>query len=90
MKNFALLNNENTVINISIGDDDWSDNNWIEFTHDNPAYIGGDYVNGYFYPTQPYPSWTRSNGQWLPPTPRPDGFNWYWDESQLSWIEFEA
>lgn len=90
MKNFALLNNENIVVNVSIADDDWSDNNWIEFTNDNPAYIGGDYVDGYFYPPQPYPSWTRNNGQWLPPTPKPDGFNWYWNESTLSWIEIEA
>jgi hypothetical protein len=90
MKNFALLNDQNIVVNISIGDDNWSDNNWIEFTNDNPAYIGGDYVDGYFYPAQPYASWTRNNGQWVSPSPRPEGINWYWDESTLSWIDIES
>jgi hypothetical protein len=43
-----------------------------------------------FIKQQPYPSWTRSGSFWNPPTPRPVGLNWVWDESTLSWIELEA
>jgi len=59
---------------------------FIAYTEDNPAVIGGDYVDGYFYALQPFPSWTRSNGQWLPPVPKPDGL-YVWDEETLSWVE---
>jgi hypothetical protein len=35
MKNFALLNEENLVINISVGDDDWDSTGWVEYTDKN-------------------------------------------------------
>jgi hypothetical protein len=35
MRNFALLNEENIVINISIGDDDWDSTGWVEYTDKN-------------------------------------------------------
>jgi hypothetical protein len=35
MKNFALLNAENTVINISIADDNWDSTGWLEYTGKN-------------------------------------------------------
>jgi hypothetical protein len=40
-----------------------------------------------FVMPQPYPSWSRSGSFWNPPTPRPEGMNWSWDESSLSWVE---
>ena len=40
-----------------------------------------------FIAPQPYPSWSRSGSFWNPPTARPEGMNWYWDESSLSWVE---
>ena len=43
-----------------------------------------------FVMPQPYPSWSRSGSFWNPPTPRPEGLNWDWDEDTLSWIEIEA
>ena len=35
MKNFALLNAENIVINISVGDDNWDSSGWVEYTNKN-------------------------------------------------------
>lgn len=89
-KNVAILNN-NTVINIIIVNDDYELNvDEVFYTDANPAFMQGDYVDGYFYPMQLFPSWTRDGaGHWLPPTPKPKG-NYYWDESTLSWIEIEA
>jgi len=41
-----------------------------------------------FIPVQPYPSWSLDNqDDWQPPTPRPDGEGWDWDEETLSWIK---
>lgn len=48
-----------------------------------------DEIDDVFLEPQPYPSWTLDeNYDWQPPTPRPDGMNWTWDEDSLSWIEF--
>lgn len=39
-----------------------------------------------FYPPQPYPSWTLDDDcNWQPPTPRPDGEGWIWNETLLEW-----
>ncbi len=40
-----------------------------------------------FVTPQPYPSWSRSGSFWNPPTPRPEGMKWSWDEASLSWVE---
>jgi hypothetical protein len=88
MKKFALLDENNIVINISIADDSWDSTGWVEYIDSNPAFIGGDYVDGYFYSVQPYPSWTRNQGNWLPPTPMPNNDKRYnWDEATTSWVE---
>lgn len=50
------------------------------------AWIGGDYVGGYFYPPQPFPSWTRHEGEWLPPVPMPsDGDPYEWIDDAQEW-----
>ena len=90
MKKYAILDENNIVLNIFVADDNWQQENCVAYTDENPAYIGGDYVDNYFYAPQPYPSWTRNNGNWQSPTPRPDGMSWRWDEDTLSWIEIEA
>jgi hypothetical protein len=47
-----------------------------------------DSIADVFIAPQPYPSWSLdANHDWQPPTPRPEGFNWYWDEDNLSWTE---
>jgi hypothetical protein len=41
-----------------------------------------------FIAPQPYPSWALDdNFDWQPPTPKPEGMFWSWDEATLSWIE---
>ena len=54
----------------------------IGYTYDPDADI--------FITPPPYPSWIKVIGEhtdWEPPTPRPDGSLWYWDEDSLSWLE---
>jgi len=48
-----------------------------------------DPVRDAFYTEQPYASWTldESTCYWQPPTPRPEGMDWHWNESTLEWIE---
>ena len=90
--NVAILDQDSQVINITIVNDDYVLNtNEIIYTDENPAFIGGDYVDGYFYPLQPYPSWTRESGTWQAPTPKPTDGKWYfWNESTLSWESSET
>ena len=88
MKLFALLDSDNKVINISQAADDWIANDWIQYDDKNPAFIGGDFVDGYFYAPQPFPSWTRNEGNWLPPVPMPlDGKYHIWNEELGNWNE---
>jgi hypothetical protein len=49
-----------------------------------------DPVADVFIAPQPYPSWSLDeNFDWQPPTPRPEGMRWYWNEATLSWVEAE-
>lgn len=89
MKLMALLDENNKIINTSVANDDWQGENWIEYNLDNPAYIGGDYVENYFYAPQPYPSWSRNKGIWDAPTPMPqDGKFYNWNETTQEWQLF--
>lgn len=86
MKLFAQLNESNIVLNTSVGRDDWQSEGWVEFTIENPAYIGGEFIDGYFYSPQPYFSWTRNKGNWEAPIPYPnDGFMYNWNEELTEW-----
>ena len=41
-----------------------------------------------FIAPQPFPSWSLDNNfDWQPPTPRPEGLGWYWNEETLQWVE---
>ena len=91
MKLFALLDQDNKVINTSIAEDDWQEENWIEYSSDNPACIGGDYVDGYFYWPRPFASWTRNQGVWEAPIPMPNNGKFYfWNEELGAWVEAET
>jgi hypothetical protein len=47
-----------------------------------------DDVNDVFIAPQPYPSWLLDdNFDWQPPTPRPEGINWYWNDAEQAWID---
>ena len=47
-----------------------------------------DAFNDVFIAPQPYPSWSLDeNFDWQPPTPRPEGIGWYWNEEELTWKE---
>tara|TARA_R110000787_G_scaffold282860_1_gene395023 strand:+ start:930 stop:1199 length:270 start_codon:yes stop_codon:yes gene_type:complete len=84
-KNVATINNNGLVIEINIYPDNYElKSNQILVT--NPAFVGGDYVDGYFYPTQPFLSWTRDNGNWISPIPYPKDEQLYsWNEQNQSW-----
>jgi hypothetical protein len=47
-----------------------------------------DATNDVFIAPQPFASWSLDqNFDWQPPTPRPEGMGWRWDEDSLSWLE---
>ena len=50
-----------------------------------------DPIADVFITPQPFASWSLDeNFDWQPPTPRPSGDLWSWDESSLTWIEIET
>lgn len=54
------------------------------------ACIGYSYdpIADVFISPSPYPSWSLDdNFDWQPPTPRPEGLGWSWDETTLSWVQ---
>lgn len=87
MKTMAILDENNIVVNVIVCNDDELDTpNQLTYTEANPAFIGGDYVDGYFYPEQPYPSWIRDQGKWISPIPYPDDNKKYvWNEINQTW-----
>lgn len=95
-KKFAVLDGE-TVINTIICDskavaEDITGKTCVEFT-DEPAEIGGTYVNRKFIRIKPYPSWVYDGeNNWNPPVEYPDveGKNFAWDEDTVSWTEVEV
>lgn len=85
-KYFAQLDENNKVINIIVGDDNFAAEGFIEYTLENAAYIGGDFFDGLFYPPKPFDSWIRFEGNWIAPIPKPEGFGWAWNEESLNWV----
>ena len=52
----------------------------IGFTYDeeNDAFIG----------PKPYASWTLDETyNWVPPTPKPEGWFWQWSEEEQNWVD---
>jgi hypothetical protein len=47
-----------------------------------------DAVNDVFIAPQPFASWSLDqNFDWQPPTPRPEGMGWYWNEVEQVWVD---
>ena len=64
----------------------------VEYT-DEPAEVGGSYIDNKFIQRKPYPSWV-SNGEsgWIHPVPYPevdieDPKTYVWNEDTVSWVE---
>jgi hypothetical protein len=88
VKNFALLNENNLVTNISVADDNWDSTGWLEYTG-KACGIGYTYnqTEDIFISPQPYPSWTRSGSLWNAPVQYPsDGKEYEWNEEDQTWI----
>ena len=86
----AVLTDSGEVLNIIVCKDDEPETpNLITYTDANPAYIGGTFDTGYFYPPQPYPSWSKDGeGNWTAPVSMPDdGGRYQWDETNQEWVE---
>jgi hypothetical protein len=83
-KDVAVISDSGVVLAVNVHLDDYelADN---EMLVTNPAYVGGDYVDGFFYPPQPFDSWTRTDGEWVPPIPRPSEGSWVWNEELQEW-----
>lgn len=68
---------------------------WIQTSYNNnfrKQYAGIRYtydaVKDVFIAPQPFNSWSLDdNSDWQPPTPKPEGIGWYWDEDSLSWLK---
>ena len=87
MRNFALLNENNLVINISIADDNWDATGWLEYTGKECG-IGYSYnkTEDIFIAPQPYPSWIREGSTWNAPVKYPsDGKEYEWNETNQNW-----
>lgn len=86
----AQVNEFGKVLNIAVFSTDSNDEGWIKYNDTNPAFIDGDYLDGYFYPPQPFASWVRDSGNWKSPIPCPnDTKSYIWNESKVSWQEVE-
>jgi len=55
MRQMAQVDANGIVINIIVASDDWNVEGFVEYTDENPAYIGGVYSNGKFIPPKPTP-----------------------------------
>jgi hypothetical protein len=96
MSYWAQLDNNNKVIQVTVGDDDLDDayqwlienhgGTWVQTHLDNYAGIGWTYLeNVGFYPPKPFASWTLDGINWKAPIDKPEG-NFYWDEDLLNWV----
>lgn len=84
-KDVAVIGVGGVVVSINVQADEYEPAPY-EVVVTNAAWVGGDYVGGYFYPPQPFASWTRHEGEWIAPTPRPESLgNWQWNEEAQEW-----
>ena len=71
MKDVAVINTNSIVVADNLHDDEYETQPWeIKISErTGPGFVGGDYVDGYLYEPQPFPSWVRLNGTWIAPVP---------------------
>lgn len=92
---FAQLDNDNKVMQVTVGDDDLEDafawladnigGHWVQTMPDNYAGVGWTYVENLgFYAPQPFASWVLNGLIWEAPTPKPEG-DYAWNEQKLEW-----
>lgn len=91
MKNIAVIDVNGIVVAINVHLDDYEAQPYeVEVTEESgPAFVGGDYVDGYLYEPQPFPSWVRLNGTWIAPVAKPSEGAFFWDESSQTWVSVE-
>jgi hypothetical protein len=103
MTYFAQLDENNIVVAVHVVTAEYMESNperypgqWVETYIDieGKTYAGIGYTYDEsaddFVAPQPFASWSLdSNNDWQPPTPRPEGY-FYWDEDSLSWVEYPA
>jgi hypothetical protein len=84
-KDVAVISDTGVVLAINVHRDDYelAPN---ELLVTGPAWVGGTFDSGYFYPPQPYPSWVKDEGVWAAPTPKPEG-DYFWNEDDQEWQE---
>lgn len=86
-KNIAVMEG-NVVVNVIVCSDDFIvQENQIEYFDSNPAFIDGEYFDGYFYPVKPSPSFIRDGaGHWLNSVPQPETrAAWMWNPVTEEW-----
>jgi hypothetical protein len=77
------------------GHETWKQTSYTRSFRKNYAAVGFTYdsFRDAFIPPKPYPSWTLDEDTcgWNPPTPIPvtEGKNYKWNESTLSWDEYD-
>lgn len=101
-KNYALIDDNNNIVNVIILDDSLSEEVKNQIIQSNGAvlsilvedprynYNGGHYENGILWIPKPCPSWTKDleNNTWIPPIPYPDdNKNYFWNEDIVNWEE---
>lgn len=97
---WAQLDNENKIIQVTIGDDNLEDaHHWLIKNHggvwkimpeDNYGGIGWTFIeNVGFCAPRPYDSWTLNGLIWQAPTPKPEG-DYYWNETELAWMPVDV
>jgi hypothetical protein len=92
MKNFAFIDKNNVVINVSVGNDNWSKEGWIPCVDVCGIGYTYDAARDAFIAPKPYNSWVLDEAtcQWQAPTPMPiDDKRYTWDEATTSWVEIE-
>lgn len=97
---FAQLDNNNKVLQVTVGDNDLEDahewlvanmgGRWVQTTANNYAGIGWTYVEGLgFYAPQPFASWLLIGLTWEAPKAKPQG-DYNWSEDLVNWVAVEA
>ena len=100
-KSFALVDNNETVVNVAVIDDEapveffehiTSINNAVKY-YDCTVYgwtgVGGFFNGEKLVMPKLYPSWIRGEKDWEPPVPKPEteDKSFIWNEETLNWIE---
>jgi hypothetical protein len=88
----AVLNENDIVLNVIVIDENHVLNVSEVISTDltGEAVIGGTYnrTTSKFIALKPYDSWTLEDNVWVAPSEKPnDGFAYFWNESDLSWVK---